>query len=279
MKTDRAASSRLRAAVLAALLGWLAFGPVAKGVDVDAELILLVDVTQSVSGSEFGQMMEGFAQSFESAGVVDAIQAGTLGRLAVSLVFYTHRNMQSVGIDWMEISDANSAASFAALLRSTSQPFAQPRTGISGALDFAVPHYGSETGGIDNGFTSAVQAMAFFGEGADDHSGQTNGSRDLTVQNSRDAALAAGVDLIGAMTVGAAGSVDSYFQQFVIGGQVGDYPGGVTNATDFGELAQNMPSFLQGYIAAIVPEPDLAVLAGISSVLILLKRRRRPRTT
>ena len=72
-----------------------------------------ITLSWQLSDAEYEGLMDAYANSFESAGMVDAIQAGTTGRLAISLVFYTHRNRQEVGVDWMEISDASSAAAVA----------------------------------------------------------------------------------------------------------------------------------------------------------------------
>lgn len=249
-------------------------GSKAWGVAVDAELLLLVDTTQSVSDAEFGVLMNSVARSFETSGVISAIQSGTIGNLAVSLMFYTHRNQQVVGVNWMMISDANSAAAFAQSIDNLTRPLSQPRTGLAGALQAATPWFGDETGGVPNGFESSVQSIFFVGEGVDDHSQRTNGSRDVTVQNASQAALAAGVDMVSAVTVGSPGSVDAYFSQFVVGGQVGGTSGAVLgNASNTAQLSTMMQPTLQGLVTSIVPEPRWSLLALVA-VMILGRRRR-----
>ena len=259
--------------LLAACLAWWALAASAHTAPVDAELVLVVDVSKSVSNAEFGQMMAGLSLSFQSQGVIDAIQSGTTGTLAASLIFYTGRNNQAVGVDWMVISDANSAAAFALALANASRPFSQKNTSIANAIDYAVPTFGSETGGPGNGFESELQTLFFVGEGVDDHSLLTNGSREETVQNSRDAALLAGVDVISAMTIGGSGTVDDYFTDNVIGGAAGSNQGTVTNAADFVSLVPALQPTVEQHIGAM-PEPGLAALLGAGALPLLLGRRR-----
>lgn len=278
MNDDLTASSRRLATLVVSLIGWLMFSPPVSADPVDAELVLLVDVTRSVSNAEFGQLMESFAQTFESAGVVDAIQAGTTGALAVSLVFYSHRNRQAVGVDWMQISDANSAATFAAALRATSRPFRQNQTGIANALERGAGFIGDETGGPANLFESTTQGVFFVADGIDTHTQTPNGTtREEVLQGVRDDVLRDGVDVIGALTVGAPGTVDDYFTQNVVGGQVGGIQGEATNAVSYNNLVLTMQPTLVNFIGGIVPEPGVAMLV-LSSIPILGRRTRTAST-
>ena len=55
---------------------------------VDSELVLLVDITpRGLNGSEFDQVMESYATAFSSSQVLDSIQSGAYGKIAVSLMF------------------------------------------------------------------------------------------------------------------------------------------------------------------------------------------------
>lgn len=238
---------------------------------VDTELLLLVDVTKSVSGSEFSLMMSGYADAFESSDIIRSLENGRIGSIAAAMVFYGDKNSQEVGVDWMEISNAVEAQAFADVLRGTVRPFDKNKTSIANALDFAVPLFGTETGGVANGYESTEQRILVTGEGVDDHSSKTGGSRDLTVAGARDAALASGVDVINALTVGAAGSVDAYFEQYVVGGSVGAEPAYVTNAEDFNEFAVAANVQLQ----ATVPEPGIVMGLALGFMVAGWRRRRR----
>jgi hypothetical protein len=233
----------------------------AEGVAVDRELLILVDVTKSVSDTDFGLMMSGYADAFESDSVIAAVESGDLGSIAVSLVFYSDKNNQAVGLGWMEISDGTGAEAFADQLRDLGRPFKKNKGSIAGALDYAVPLFGTETGGPANGFESGSQAITMAADGVDDSSKKTGKSRDATVAAARDAALATGVDVIDALTVGAAGSVDDYFVNFVVGGSLDGIPGGVENVADYSEFG----AAAAGRITTIVPEPavGMALLMGV----------------
>ena len=277
MKKPRTVEGRRSLAVFAPFLAAVSLTctPWAEAIQVDAELVMLVDVTQSVSGPEFGLMMEGIADGWETSALVNAIHAGDIGSIAASLVFYSGRNNQTVGVGWMEISDLTSAQSFANLIRNAARPFSQPRTGVAGALDFAAGQFGTETGGTGNGFESQYQGITFVAEGIDDHSPTTGGSREVTVQNSRDNALAAGVDFINALTVGAPGTVDDWFTQNVIGGSVdGDTPE-VLNAPDFAGFDVVADVHFGQTVLSIVPEPGTTALVGAGLLTFLLPRRRK----
>lgn len=249
--------------------------PSARAVEVDAELLLLVDVTWSVSFSEFDTMMEEYAQAFESGAVLDSLQTGEHGSIAASVVFYSSRNRQSVGVGWMEISDEASAQDFADALRAAVVPFGAFRASVSNALDFAVPYFGDETGGTGNGFESDVQAITLTADGIDTGSRRTGGSRETTVQNARDAALSSGVDIINAVTIGTAGSVDDYFVDNVIGGAVGETQAGVVNAVNFAELDVVLEPAVVDQIASVVPEPGWLSLLGFAGWWCSRRKRNR----
>ena len=90
--------------------------PRAAAENVDTELLLLVDITpRGLNGSEIDQVMEGYASAFTSAQVIDSIQSGSYGQIAVSLMFYGNASTQVVGIPWMTIGNATEAETFATL--------------------------------------------------------------------------------------------------------------------------------------------------------------------
>lgn len=240
--------------------GFLGHGQAQEAL-VDREILILVDVTKSVTDAEFAAMMSGYAAAFESSSVIAAVESGDLGSIAASVVFYSDKKNQAVGVDWMEISDATEAGSFADQLRMAGRPFDKNKASIAEGMDFAVPLFGTETGGAPNGFESTYQVMTVTGEGVDDHSPKTGGSRDATVAAARDAALMSGVDVIDALTLGAVGSVDAYFAQYVVGGSVNGTAGQVQNVASFAEFDSAAASQLQ----ASIPEPVAAVgvLMGI----------------
>jgi hypothetical protein len=67
--------------------GCLAFAPPARAADtVDLTLVLVTDVSRSIDDSEFTLEKEGYAAAFTSRQVIDAIQGGNMGAIAVAYV-------------------------------------------------------------------------------------------------------------------------------------------------------------------------------------------------
>ena len=90
---------------------------------VDSELVLLVDITpRGFNGSEFDQVMDSYATAFTSSQVLNSIQSGLYGKIAVSLMFFGNASTQVVGIPWMTIGNSTEAATFATLARAVNQP-------------------------------------------------------------------------------------------------------------------------------------------------------------
>lgn len=241
---------------------------------VDSEVLLLVDVSRSVTNSEFDAMMDGLAQVFESSAVIDSIQNGTAGSIAASVVFFSDKNSQAVGIGWMEVSDAASAQLFADGLRAAARSSDKNNAAIASAFDFSVPLFGLETGGVANGFESSNQLMTFAADSTDTSSpapgGQTR--EDVLLAASQDA-QAAGVDMINAITLGGGSTLVDYYDNFVVGGAVGGQVGGATEAPTVGDFPTAAQSVLGGGIAAAAPEPTVSLLCSIG-LMILLRRRR-----
>ncbi len=106
-----------------------------RAVNVDSEIVLLVDVTRpGLSDSQFSQLMDGYASAFTSSNVIDSIQSGYYGRVAVSMMFYGNTGNQTTGIQWMEIGSLSQAQQFAAIARSLTMPFVVGNADIGSAL-------------------------------------------------------------------------------------------------------------------------------------------------
>lgn len=256
-------------------LGIASFGWVgqASAEAVDSELVLLVDVTQSgLNKNDFGSLMASYASTFTSTQVLNSIQSGTYGRIAVSLMFYGNSSIQQIGIPWMSIGNATDASRFAALATSVSRPFSNGSSDIGSALTAAALALGTETGSLANGFESAVQII--------DVTAATTPK--ASAQATRDAVLASGVDVINALAVGnKATAIASYFRAEVIGstltGVTATSSSSGINAALTAALTQeisntvNMGAFGGG---TAVPEPNtaFALMTGLGFMLILRRR-------
>src|SRR5439155_17993825 len=75
----------------------------AKDTDVDAELVLAVDVSGSMDEDEQRLQRSGYIDAFRHAAVMSAIAAGALGRIAVTYVEWAGPETQTVIVPWTVI--------------------------------------------------------------------------------------------------------------------------------------------------------------------------------
>lgn len=252
------------------------FPGTATAENVDTELVLLVDITpRGLNASQFEQVMESYASAFTSAQVIDSIQSGAYGQIAVSLMFYGNASTQVVGIPWMMIGNATEAETFATLARALNRPFSIGSPSVGAALTAATLSFGSETGGAANGFESSTQVVEI--AAASVPLGSTAG-----VEAARDNALASGVDLINSIALGnRAAAIEAYYASNVIGGEAGGVVATSNSAPINGGLSGVIASQMNNGVTAganeslsAVPEPSIA-LSLLSGLGLLLIRRRQ----
>ena len=82
----------------------------ASAVPVDLELLLLADVSGSLDVTDFTLQRDGYAAAFQNAGIVSQIENGSIGSIAVQLVYWS--DAQAVAVPWTLISDAASSNAF-----------------------------------------------------------------------------------------------------------------------------------------------------------------------
>lgn len=250
------------------------------GIEVDTELMLLVDVSGSVDSVEYFNMMSGYERAFRNSSVLDAIQSGQNGSIAASVVFWSGANDQQIGVDWMLINGAESANRFADLVGETTRPFSG-MTAIGSGIEFGTSLFGSETGGLSNGFESVAQIIDVSGDGTDNNTPPDSGDRAANLRSARDASLAAGVDMINGLPIGnAGGALEQYYVSNVIGGSAGGVDAFTQAAIDFSDVENTLVLKLQREVSAgatastSVPEPRALFLTAFSIVPLLLRRRR-----
>ncbi len=102
---------------------------------VDLELVLAADISSSMDLEEAALQRQGFVRAFRHRDVIDAIQRGRLGRIAVTYVEWAGDHYQRTRVDWAEIGDVSSAADFAEAVERSSVILVE-WTSISGAIAF-----------------------------------------------------------------------------------------------------------------------------------------------
>ena len=237
-----------RIALVASLIGLPALPATAEDLPVDLELVLAVDISGSVDEVEARLQREGYIAALRHPHVVEAIEGGMFGRIAVAYVEWAGDHYQRTMLDWTVIEDQESASAFADALLET--PLATAHwTSLSAAIDHAVPLFEG------NGFKGFRRVIDISGDG--------HNNRGRPVEWARDDAVAAGITINGLPIVNdrpnpwggrPPAGLDLYFEERVIGG-----PGAfMIVAEDYSAFASAIFSKLLLEIAGEQPPPAFA---------------------
>ncbi|MBJ3762240.1 DUF1194 domain-containing protein [Maribius pontilimi] len=179
--------------------------------EVDLELLLLVDVSRSMSPRELEIQRRGYAEALSDPEVIDAILNGLTGRIALSYVEWAGADSIRPVVDWTIIDSAADARAFAGAIDATFRN-SMRRTSISGALGYGINTLN------ENDIDGLRRVIDISGDGPNNHGGD--------VRIARDRAVAAGIVVNGLplMTRDGIGTrwhlenLDDYYRACVIGG-------------------------------------------------------------
>ena len=196
--------------------GSLVLAPVAQAAEsVDLTLVLVTDVSRSIDDSEFQLEKDGYAAAFTSKQVIEAIQNGTVGAIAVAYVEFASSFEVRTVLDWSVIRDQVSAQAFADKLVAAPRSF-WGRTAFSSGIDRGVQLL------AESGFETQRRVIDVCGDGTN------NAGRDVT--ESRDDAVKAGITINGLAIINdhpvswtyahvqPPGGLDNYYRENVAGG-------------------------------------------------------------
>ena len=128
---------RLGLSILAAgMLAGSSAGAALSGEHVDIALVINTDVSYSVDENEARFQREGAIAAFRNPDVIKAIQAGSLGRIAVTYLDFSSYSMNKIVAPWHIVHDAASAEAFADLLAIAPRTLGV-QTSISSGLEMA----------------------------------------------------------------------------------------------------------------------------------------------
>ena len=232
---------------LLALALVLVLQPAARAAEsVDLLLVLASDVSRSVDTVKFQLQRDGYAAAFSNSRVLDAIQSGKNGRIAVCFVEWSGSLSQKVVIDWTLIKDAETGRQFGDRLVEAPRSFAE-RTSISAGIDFSVLQLDRAA------YQSTRRAIDVSGDGTN------NSGRD--VRAARDEAVAKDITINGLVILSERplswnpdhthppGGLANYYRDNVIGG-----PGAfVMVAEDFKSFGNALINKLIAEIALVSP--------------------------
>ena len=221
---------------------------------VGTELLLSVDVSGSVNSTEFELQREGYAQSFESANVINAIENSN--GVAVGLSYWASED-DTLEIDWTLLNTAADSLAFANTIRNEPRTTTEGNlTDIDDAINFGVDSI------LNNGFTGSNLVIDVSGDGTSSIS---------EVQAARDAAVAAGVTVNGlAINSSFSTSIEDFYRDNVIGGP-NSFVEAVSNFADVSVAAERKIAreIISGGGGGPTPDPDTAKTPEPASVLSL----------
>lgn len=119
--------------LVALLLSLPALSP-AKADNVDVALVLVTDVSRSIDDTEFKLEKDGYASAFSSQKVLDAIQSGPSGQIAVAYVEFASGFEVRTVLDWTVIRDQATAQHFVNRLAAAPRSF-WGRTAIGAGVE------------------------------------------------------------------------------------------------------------------------------------------------
>ena len=235
---------RIAGGMLFLLGGLLVAGAVHAKTAVDLVLALAVDVSRSIDATEARLQREGYIAAFRDPEVIQAIQSGPHGRIAVSYFEWAGFGYAKVIAGWTLVDGRASAHAFADALE-RNPPIPERRTSISDAIDFAVPWLSKHE------FVAHRRVVDISGDGPN------NWGELVTV--ARDRAIRAGITINGLPILDEGGgpysrfnipNLDLYYRDCVIGG-----PGAfVVVAADFKDFARAIRRKLILEVAGRMPD-------------------------
>jgi hypothetical protein len=198
----------------------------AADTEVDLELVLAVDVSRSMDIGEQQLQRDGYVAAFRHPEVIQAIQSGAIGKIAVTYFEWAGPGFQSTIAPWTVIANAADANAFAGQL-SIGVIGHEMGTSISSSLYYAAGRFDN------NGFNSYRQTIDVSGDGPN------NTGRPIVP--TRDWVVGRGITINGlpivirpSFTTGPFGipNLDKYYEDCVIGGP-GAFMIAVTDAANF----------------------------------------------
>ncbi|MDQ0134574.1 hypothetical protein J2T08_002492 [Neorhizobium galegae] len=178
-----------------------------RGGEVDVELVLAVDTSRSMDYEEVRVQREGYVEALKHKEFIDAVKTGLTGRIAISYFEWAGDVVPDSIIDWTVIENEQDAINFAAKLEA--RPInTQRRTSISAAIAQGATMI------VANSYRGMRQVIDVSGDGP-------NNSGNPVVP-ARNKAMEAGIIINGLAIMlrpsGAAGGLDKYYGDCVIGG-------------------------------------------------------------
>ncbi|MDF1853988.1 DUF1194 domain-containing protein [Pseudooceanicola sp.] len=126
----------MRKLIGTALALWLGLGAAALA-ECRLALVLALDVSGSVSGTEYRLQLDGVANALMNPEVSEAILAIPGATVGLTVFEWSGPRFQRVLVDWSDLATAEDILRVAATLRATKRSPTEPSTAIGNAMAFA----------------------------------------------------------------------------------------------------------------------------------------------
>ncbi|MCC6984442.1 MAG: DUF1194 domain-containing protein [Bauldia sp.] len=211
------------AGVLAALL--LASAPASAqspfGAEVDLNLVVAIDVSESVNDIEWNQQKQGYIDAFLSEEVLGAILSGPLQRIGVMIIQCAGTSQQAVGTNWLLLEDEESAGRLADLIAGMRRLYYFSKdTSIAGCMYYGMSALDSSP------FTTTREVIDLSGDGEHDGHGWLDHARAMATERQ---VIVNGIPILTDVE-----DLEQYYREFVI-----------TGAGSFTVVAKDFASFGQ----------------------------------
>ncbi len=146
----------------------------AKAEPVDVELVIAADVSLSMSIEELEIQRHGYMAALTHDSVIDAIQDGIHGKIAVTIFEWAGEASQSLVVPWTVIATRADAEAVVSRM-SVTPPRSARRTSIAAALDFANDLF------AESQYSGMRRVVDVSGDGPNNHGGLVVPARDRLV--------------------------------------------------------------------------------------------------
>ena len=231
---------RARLTALSAALLLVAVGTARAEPEVDLQLILAIDSSASIDAQEFDLQMAGIAAAFRDDEVVEAIQSGPLGRIAVAAIFWAEASYPIDATPWYDVDDVASSAAFARAIERWPRRV-EGGTGIGSAIFTGVKML------EESRYISPRQVIDISGDGRE----TTMREFRITPNLARNMAAGRGITVNGLAIINDEPDLEAYYRHEVIGG-----PGA------FVEVAHSIADFARAMRVKLLREIEHRPMIG-----------------
>ncbi|OUR77908.1 hypothetical protein A9Q83_09920 [Alphaproteobacteria bacterium 46_93_T64] len=203
---------------------------------VDVQILLAIDVSSSVNYEEFDLQMRGYIAAFRTPEVLEAIQSGAHGKIAVAMTQWAGLQQQRLVLDWTIVSNADEAERVAGQIEYVPRAFPFGGTAITNALRHSYKQFDKSP------YISQRKVIDISGDGR-----PSIGKEPAKL---RDEIIGSGVTINGLPILNEEPDLDRYYVKNVLGG-VGAFAEVAADYSDFSraisrKLAQEIKGVFYG---------------------------------